>query len=335
MATVDFTRYALDPTGVNPDNLVAGEIRDIGTNAKRAAATKYGPFYSVSVVIFDNLTNRLLDRGVDYELVDLVQEATLEFKQEIMQMILIINAQVSSQIRVTYQVLGGLWQNNSEGLIELYNAAINDNRVVDWSLVANKPSDFPPTPHNHETWQIYGMGPVVVALERVRDAIVLSNIPAFEALIDWVKVYGGAAVLFSPVVTEMIKNQSQKFDIQTTNVPNGTKLFWTVEHNGTTSGNFVIDHGEFTMFQNRGSFTITASNTPPDANQPFNIQLRSQSVTGEVLNTIEGILYIGEHVVPPIPDNGEQTIMSLFNSCCLYEPTVTIDPMSLYILGGR
>lgn len=334
MATVDFTRYDLDPTGVNQDNLVAGEVRDIGVMAKRACATKYGPFYTASMVIYDHLTNRLLDRGIDYELVDLVQEPTLLYSQEIMQMILVTNSQVSSQIRTTYQVLGGLYQNNSEGLIELYNAAINDNRAVDWSLVANKPSLFPSTPHNHETWQIYGMGPVVVALERVRDAVVLSNIPAFEALMEWVRIYSGGAILFDPVVTQMTKSQSQTFNIQTANVPNGTKLYWTVDHNGTTSSNFVADHGEFTMFQNRGSFTISTSSAPPEDNQPFNISLRSGSALGPSLNVIEGIIYIGEHVVPPIPD-GEQSVLTLFNSCCLYNPDVEIDAMSLYILGGR
>lgn len=331
MAAAEFKRYALDPTGKSSDNLVAGEVRELTPGAMRAVAPKYGPFFTESMVIYDNGTNRLLIRGVDYELVDLVQEATLKYGQEIMAAILIKNTAVTSQVRITYQVLGGLYQNNSEGIIELYNALMGDARGVDWSKVFNKPKDYPPAPHMHDLMNIHGFGPLVVALERVRDAIVLSNIPAFEDLVSWVKAYSGGSVFFDPVVTSLRKNSIQKFNIQSSNKPNGTVFYWTIE-SAIEDESFAEKSGSFTLFQNRGEFQIKLGSKAPVQNKPFNIAIRQDSVNGPILSTIEGIVYIGEN---PMTPGGEQTVMDLFMECCLLEPTVNINAMSMYIIGGR
>lgn len=332
MSAATLIRYALDPTGVNPDNYVAGEVKTLTAAQMRAAGPKYGPFFTESMVIFDNGTNVLLVRGVDYELTDLVEEATLDYGKEIMQMILVKNPNVTNQIRLNYQLLGGLYQNNSEGLVDLYQAAVNDSRGVDWTLVLDKPPQYPPTPHLHPFSQIFGTGPIVVALERIRDAVVLSNIPAFESLIDWVKAYAGSSVFFDPTVTQLLKNAVQHFNITSSNKPNGTNLFWTIEHHGTVDTNFTAIHGTFTLFQNRGGFDIQLSSTPPIKNQAFDVSIRQDNLTGPILTTIEGIILIGEN---PNSSTGANSIEQLLYECCLYEPSVNIDATSLYILGGR
>jgi hypothetical protein len=321
-------RYALDPTGTNPDNLVSGEIKTLSNAPQvRAAAPTYGPFFAESMIVYDHGTNQLLTRGVDYELLDLVEEATVAYGKEILQMILVKNTSVTGQIRLTYQVLGGLYQNNSEGLLEIYDSIMNDTRPVDWSLVVNRPSEYPPTDHLHAASDVKGTGPLVVALKGIENAIVLSNIPAFEALISWVKTYAGSTVIFDPVVNSLSANAVQNFDITTSNLPNGTKLYWTIEHNGTQDDNFAVLSGDFTLFQNRGSFQIQLSDIPPLRNELFDVLIRANGVNGDVLTRIEGITYIGSNP-------SDFTLADLLTSCCLYEPGTPVTVDSLYIIGA-
>ena len=179
-------RYALDPTGTNSDNRVIGEIHTLTTRTIRAAAPLYGAYFTETLSVYDESTTRLLVRNVDYQCAELLQEATLRYGKEICLVVLIINPDVSNEIRLSYQVLGGDFQNNASGIITLYETAIQDNRPVDWINVLNRPLEYPPTLHNHFLSQVVGFEPLIGALERIRNAIVLGDVPAYEALIDWV-----------------------------------------------------------------------------------------------------------------------------------------------------
>ena len=145
MPSAPLIRYPLDPTGTNADNAVSGEVKSLSVAQIRAVAPTYSPFFTESLVIYDHGNNRLLTRGVDYQCVELLQEATLKFGKEIAQLILVINPAVTSQVRYSYQVLGGLYQNNVEGLKNMYETVMSDSRAVNWSDVINKPITYPPT----------------------------------------------------------------------------------------------------------------------------------------------------------------------------------------------
>jgi hypothetical protein len=139
------------------------------------------------VVIYDEVTNTPLVRGLDFQCVELLQEATLKYGQEISGLVLVINPLVSSKIRVSYQTLGGLYQYDASGIVQMYETVMRDNRPIAWTDVLNKPLEYPPSLHNHVLDDVYGFEYVVVALERIRNAIILSDVPAFEALVDWIR----------------------------------------------------------------------------------------------------------------------------------------------------
>lgn len=186
MPNPSIVRFDYDPTGVNPDNLVSNEIHNLTSNFVRAFAPVYGPFFADSVVLFDNANDRQLVRGVDYSITELNQDVTLRLGKEISSVVLVLNVNVSSAVRMTYQVLGGLYQNQADAIANMYSALIQDNRPIAWENVLGKPLAFPPTLHLHNLEDVYGFEPVVNAVERIRSAIILSDVPAFEALIDWV-----------------------------------------------------------------------------------------------------------------------------------------------------
>lgn len=184
--SLPITRYALDKTGTNRDNLVAGEIHDLSSRAIRALAPKYGAFFTNSIEIWDNVSNTPLVPDVDFSCVELLEDATLVFGSELCYIVLIKNQNISSQVRINYQVLGGHYQNVVEGIVNMYELAMLDNRPVDWINVLNKPEEFPPSIHKHLLDDVVGFEPVVVALERIRNAIEVSNIPTYEALLDYI-----------------------------------------------------------------------------------------------------------------------------------------------------
>jgi hypothetical protein len=49
--------------------------------------------------------------------------------------------------------------------------------------------------------------------------------------------------------------------VTTTNVPNGTTLYWAINHSSTTAADFTAQSGSFTVNSNTGSFVITTKVT--------------------------------------------------------------------------
>lgn len=185
--TLPYFRYQYDPTGVNPDNRVEGEVRTMTPRQVRAVVPMHGPFFSESLIIYDDITNRLLVKGTDYQVTSFYQELSMKVGRSISQVILITNVDVSERIRVTYQSVGGLYQNYAQAIADMYDSLLNDTRPVDWSNVEGKPFEYNPTLHKHLLQDIVGFEPLVTAIEKISSALVLNNIPAFEAMIEWVE----------------------------------------------------------------------------------------------------------------------------------------------------
>lgn len=189
MAVPQF-RYPLDKTGENPNNFVGNELHSLNPQANltnvRVLAPYYGPFFSDSLRIVDMSNGRTLVKDTDYKITDLLQDPTLQFAKPIGQFAVIINGLVSNEVAVSYQVLGGNYQNDSTAVIHVYETFLNDTRPVDWSNISGKPLTYPPSLHLHLLEDVIGFGPVIVALNEIKDAILLSNTPILQALIDWV-----------------------------------------------------------------------------------------------------------------------------------------------------
>lgn len=348
-------RYALDPTGINPDNTVSGELHTLNVSPIRAIAPQYGPYFTESVVIYDAITNQQLIKNTDFKCVQLLQEATLKFGKEIAEVILIVNPDVNNQVRIGYQVLGGLYQNTVEGVVTLYEAFLADNRPVDWTNVLNKPFQYPPSLHNHLLKDIYGFEPVIVALERIRNAIVLSDVPAFEAIVDWVKMLTAVVteteidnissvpkyltferllyaldklnfngITLEPMTTSVENNAVIPFSLSATNLPLETTLYWTIDHIDTIDADFNTLSGLINVTAGRGQFSISISDSPiSEITEHFRVAIRKNGITGPIL-TRSGIITINKKVII------DYTKMTLVG--CIYDPRVKIDPYSYYLI---
>jgi len=181
-------RYPLDTTGTNLDNFINGEIHTLSDKPVRAVAPSYGAFFTDSLKVYDNQNHHLLIRNTHYVCTEMLQTPTEKYGKEICYLILIIDPTISPEIVIQYQVLGGLYTRSSDAILNIYETIMQDNRPINWLDVLNKPLGYIPTQHFHDSRDIYGFEYLVTALERIRNAIITSDVPAYESIMDWLTI---------------------------------------------------------------------------------------------------------------------------------------------------
>ena len=90
----------------------------------------------------------------------------------------------------------------------------------------------------------------------------------------------------SPANSSVNEGSSVTINVTTSNVANGTTLYWTNNHITTSSADFGTNAGSFTINNNAGSFTVspTADNTTEGA-ETFSVQIRTGSLIGSIVAT--------------------------------------------------
>ena len=174
-------RYQEDMTSHDPNNLIADESQIAEGVSNGVIVPTYTPFYSEGLIV--RTATATLVRGRDYLVGELAPEITSRSGHEASNTILILEPQ-SEPYTITYQCVGGPYL-NIVPIVSAHDGIVYDG-PVDWHSVVNKPDRFVPTPHPHVLDDVIGWGYLVEALERIRQAIVLSNVPAYEKLIEWV-----------------------------------------------------------------------------------------------------------------------------------------------------
>jgi hypothetical protein len=181
MPTLPYT-YDLDPTGVNPDNLVSGEVHTLLTNrAVRAVAAAYGGFYSESLVVYDQASSSTLS-SAQFQAVELYEVPTAKFGKEVCSIILITDEDVVGPVSLTYQAVGGEYSRSATAIVNMVNALELDNRPATWPNIIGRPSEFPPAMHLHDVGDVYGFEYLVHALERIRRAIEMGDDISHDAV---------------------------------------------------------------------------------------------------------------------------------------------------------
>ena len=95
---------------------------------------------------------------------------------------------------------------------------------------------------------------------------------------------------------------SGTFTVATTNVPNGTVLYWTISHLTTSDADFDAVQGTVTINNNAGSINV---NTIPDATtegqESFILRLREGSYTGTIVASGGTGTTVGDTSTTPAP----------------------------------
>lgn len=176
-------RYPLDLTGRNPDNLIRGESHVLKDMRFRAIAPYYGAFFGDTAVLYDEFNNRPLIRNKDFVTAEVLVDKTSLTGQPVNGIILIINRQVSKNVRIDYQCLGGDNFKNNQSIENLLKVEHDDYVSYSYTDINKKPESFKPTFHKHSVVEIYGFEYVTYLLESIRNAVIWKKLDLVKELI--------------------------------------------------------------------------------------------------------------------------------------------------------
>lgn len=174
-------KYPLDPSGTSPDNLIRGERHTMIRRNVRAIATTYGGYYADSLVVTDVATGQPLTADQFYA-AEMYEQPTLEYGKMICSIVIIVDPGVSDNVDLSYQVLGGPYQNQQTALVQMLETLLTDDRPVSWGNIIDRPDRFPPAAHLHDAGDIYGFEYVVFELQRIREAILIGDEASHDEL---------------------------------------------------------------------------------------------------------------------------------------------------------
>jgi hypothetical protein len=198
--------YPIDPTGNNPDNLVAAEPQTLDTRRFRVIALNNGAFYGDSVVITDVATGLPLNSTQWYPSI-LYPQPSQQFGFPAYAVIVVTDPSVSQNVTVKYQVVGGEYSYSQEAAVTQINALNLDNRPIAWPNVIDTPSDYPPAPHYQNFDTLYGMDFLINAIYMLGNAIMVGNAPVIDQVLAYVDSRfasgGGASTEFLALLAEV------------------------------------------------------------------------------------------------------------------------------------
>lgn len=311
-------RLDLDPLGNDPNNFIQGEehILPLSKGMYHAIAPYLGPFYNDPNTWKVYKNGERLEYNKDYFGVVMCGDETMQFNGEIDEVFLVKGASEGDVITVDLQYLGGIYQNHSKGIADLWDAFIHDDRPVDWKNVLGKPTGWNPSYHLHMIDDVVGWQHILITLERMNNALVLKNIPAFEELIDWVLkripdvvsareildmtqsdklvnfkrlLFAAKTLNFNAVKLRPFKNVVKPngvigVSVSSTNFPRLQTLWWNVLHETTTPEMFSRSKGAFANDDNEGVFyAILNRDYKGQDEKTFRMEVRLNGPEGPVI----------------------------------------------------
>jgi hypothetical protein len=101
-----------------------------------------------------------------------------------------------------------------------------------------------------------------------------------------------ATYTITPASTSVNEGSSINFNIATTNITNGTILYWTIT-GAATAPDFVAVNGSTTITGNAGTITVnTVTDSLIEGSENFQVQLRTGSITGPIVATSSPVTII-------------------------------------------
>lgn len=104
---------------------------------------------------------------------------------------------------------------------------------------------------------------------------------------------------FTTVPSSINEGATGTFEITTTDVANGTTLYWTINHTTTVAADFSAVSGSFTVNSSTGSFSVTTvADTTTEGDQTFTVSIRTGSITGTVVTTSATVTVVDTSKTP-------------------------------------
>ena len=152
---VNVQRYPLDLTGNSPLNLVSDEQRLLQGDKDRLLTPHGGAFYFDTVSIYDIDNNKPLNKD-QYRPALYFEEPTERSNRPVYAGIVITDSEVSNNVRLTYQTVGGDYSSIAPAIIDAMEDLDLNEREVQWGKILGRPEFLPPESHLTDIVDIYG-----------------------------------------------------------------------------------------------------------------------------------------------------------------------------------
>ena len=117
-----------------------------------------------------------------------------------------------------------------------------------------------------------------------------------------------------PAAQAINEGSALTINVVTTDIADATTLYWTA----TNSGDFSTSSGSFTVTSNAGSFTVTpTADVATEGAETFQIQIRTGSVSGPIVDTSDAITINDTSVAPAFSPDYTITVTNSGNSYTL------------------
>ena len=193
--------YDLDTSGVNPANLVKGELHSVNEAQFRDyffLVPNFAPFF------VDNFALKLNSPGGDRPLVEDVDfsfalpyvTGTRTTGKQMYGAVTLHNLSMAGILELQYQTIGGdQVVDRLHVLSYLADKAYNPRTTI-WDIVTNVPTAFPPVPHYQDYDNFKGQEAVVDKLEAIRAAILENSSLTAQNISDFLQEFldGSSAV---------------------------------------------------------------------------------------------------------------------------------------------
>lgn len=206
-------RYPYDPTGRSPDNLVRTERHVVTIDGNNVFFPRYGAYFNDSLVVKQGEKTLVLNQ--DYQLSFFWQDATIQVGKPISLAFNFINDKIIGEIQIDYQVVGGEWAGSVEAIEQLKQNPPDKHRNVFWDEVIGKPEAWQPTRHIHHVNDVYGLTPLVLAIEEMKRSLENQSVLKLKSVYDRflkLKQYVEANISNSDDVGQALKNYSAQME---------------------------------------------------------------------------------------------------------------------------
>lgn len=187
-------RFPFDRTGRDRNNFVPGEVHQLDTKDRRLIVPLYGAFYGDdTLTLVDNYTKKKLDHIKQYVFESVRPEAVALSGKGAYGVIVVTDPAVSSSVSLSYQAVGGEFQNHTEDAEYLAEILSNDNRPPTVANMSDIPDAFTPSKHWQNIWDFSNFDGTMHRIERLR---MLHNLGArLDADSTWAYVDNALAKL--------------------------------------------------------------------------------------------------------------------------------------------
>ncbi len=318
----------VDLTGVAPANKRVKEEHTIASRSTRVLKPNFGLYYTESFQIWSvagtgpSAVRTLLTHKVDYSFVEFFERLTRITGKEVCGAVLIHRQDLPDAFEITYQALGGKENIDHEQMAAAVAALSRSGETIDWDDILDKPTQFPPAPHLHDSADVYGLEYLV---KSIRDLIYAITV--------------GADASMKRLLVEALKSRAT--------VVGSLQAFWDAleSHflNRTNSHNVTKGQVGLASMENRHFVrkTVNGVSIEPYASPKTTFNIIKAALLGDIMKHIDDkrnphevtALQIQMELVPNFPMGTADLIIAGTDQASFVSPAMVFEALPA-LVGG-